>query len=343
MERPRSIPKDQREKAASFSHDPSAKLAEWTGHGWRATAWKGGVIASQPDLLALKIKIANAVGYVTEPRGPIGNIFGRPWGYCPPCREAPLQNASAVENSSIVIACCPVTGTGKHVHAPDAVFLSTRLGFLHESGVSLNIDPEDVVRGCMFDATDPDLAPLEAMPPRVKSQHAERWKARKFGSDSSAVRELDWGYDWTFSTRWWGCPTLNGVALEGFEDPDGELPMDLLTARDEILWYQELEQYADDLGDEGDATYTIRARVMPGFFFVLARLDLRVCNVIIRQLDTRWFHVFGSKELLREWSWRELTPDELRPRLVEPRQDLGPALLQPKDTTRRYFHRFFMP
>jgi len=243
-----------------------------------------------------------------------------------------------------MIACCPVSGSGKHVHTPDAVFLSSKLGFLHKSGLSLHFNPEDVIRGCMFDASDPELAPLEAMPPRVKVQHAERWNAwRKLKFNVNTVGEVDWRNDWTFSTRWWGCPTFHGVALKGVEDPDGELPMHLLSAKDEILWYQGLEQYSDDLGDEGDVTYTIRARIMPSFFFVLARLDLRVCNVIIRQVDTRWLHVFGSKELLREWSWRELTPDELRPRLQQPWQDLGPALLRPTDTKSRYFHRFSMP
>jgi len=172
-----------------------------------------------------------------------------------------------------------------------------------------------------------------------------RWNALRklLKSKSKAMQEVESGYDWTFSTRWWGCPTFYGVALKGVEDPDGELPMHLLSAKDEILWYQGLQHYEDDLGDEGGVTYTVRARIMPSFFFVLGRLDLRVCNVIIRQVDTRWLHVFGSKELLREWSWRELTPSELRPRLQQPWQDLGPALLRPTDTKCRYFHRFFMP
>ena len=37
-------------------------------------------------------------------------------------------------------------------------------------------------------------------------------------------------------------------------------PADLLTAQDEILWYQELEQYADALGDEGDVRGEARIR-----------------------------------------------------------------------------------
>ena len=101
----------------------------------------------------------------------------------------------------------------------------------------LRFDPEDALRGCIFDATGADFAPLGLMPPAVKTQHAEHWRRSvQVELERQAVQQIEWSYDWTFSTRWWGCPEVDGVALEGAEDPDGTLPMDLLTARDEFLW-----------------------------------------------------------------------------------------------------------
>jgi type 2A phosphatase activator TIP41 len=44
---------------------------------------------------------------------------------------------------------------------------------------------------------------------------------------------------------------------------------------------------------------------MPGYFFILLRFWLRVDDVMFRIFDTRFFHSFGSNEIIREWSVRE--------------------------------------
>lgn len=346
----------------------SATRRVWSGRGWRAQAWVGGAIATWPELVALRVRTAKAVYPWWVGPSALGVPTLAAIKYCPPCgeagaracasggsfvraRRAPSVGATALGLGpagtaggkpagrsavpSVVMACCP---PGKHIHTPDAVFLERKLSFVHEaSGLALHFDPEDAVRGCVFDAAGDDLAPKDMMPPHVQSQYAERWR-----SINLIKKEIDWAYDWTYSTRWWGCPVLDGVELEGVEDPDGALPMALLVARDEILWYEELEQYYDDLHDEGTVAFTVRARVMPGFFFVLARLELRVLNVVARQIDTRWLHVYGSGELVREWSWRERPMSELR-RRARPGEAVGPELLVPMDTQRRAFHRFRMP
>lgn len=129
--------------------------------------------------------------------------------------------------------------------------------------------------------------------------------------------------------------------MKGVKDCTGELPMDLLTARDTILWYQEIELYADDLGDEGDVSYTVRVRIMPKCFYVLARLELHVVNVLRRQIDTRWLYVHGTDELVREWSWREISQEGIKSRGSERRQKY-PVLsrLGHMDLKHRCFHRF---
>ena len=113
------------------------------------------------------------------------------------------------------------------------------------------------------------------------------------------------------------------------------------------MFYQEIEQYADDLGDEGNVVYTVRVRIMPNFFYVLSRVELHVVNVVVRQIDTRWLHVFGSLELLREWSWRERPSNN--PRLSQRGRGKGrstlrcPTQKRGRPTQKRVFHRFALP
>ena len=318
-------------------------LQEWSGRGWHVTAWIGGAIAPWSELVKFRIRIANDV--YPEWAGPFQRLRARQ-SYCTPCSEPsslfdvssnlkPLERTNA---SLLVLACCP---PGKHVHTPDAVFLGRKLRFVHDSGLVLHFDPEDAVRGCMFDATNADLAPLDKMPTQVKVQHAEQWRKLWNNPKFKSLRNFKRSYDWTFSTRYWGCPVLQGVPLKSVEDPSGKMPIDLLTAKDEILFYQEIEQYADDLGDEGNVVYTVRVRIMPNFFYVLSRVELHVVNVVVRQIDTRWLHVFGSLELLREWSWREVPSNNLR--LAQQGWKGRATLRRPIGTQKRIFHRFALP
>jgi len=53
---------------------------------------------------------------------------------------------------------------------------------------------------------------------------------------------------------------------------------------------------------------------MPTFWFVLLRCDIRVDNVMLRQIDTRVFHDFGEAEVLREFTWKEGTFEQLAQR-----------------------------
>ena len=193
-------------------------------------------MASWPEIVALRIRMARKI----YPRW-IGPLQSLEICRCTPCSKGPSTfgalwrreiGESAV--SAFVRSCCP---PGKHVHTPDVVFLEHKLSFMHDSGLTLLFDPEDSVRGCMFDACDSDFVPLDVMPHLVQVRHAERWR-KHVGDNSNKqfIQDIEWSYDWTFSTRWWGCPLYRGVALEGVEDPMGELPMGLLIAKDEILW-----------------------------------------------------------------------------------------------------------
>lgn len=63
---------------------------------------------------------------------------------------------------------------------------------------------------------------------------------------------------------------------------------------------------------------------MPDCLFVLARFFLRIDGVLVRVLDTRYFHRYSSPTLIRETSRRESSYASLPP-------TLGPSMLMNAD------------
>ena len=67
-----------------------------------------------------------------------------------------------------------------------------------------------------------------------------------------------------------------------------------------------------DLEDSGYTMGQCRFRVMADCWYVLLRSYVRVDGVRVRIMDTRLFHDFSTREILREFSHREANFDELR-------------------------------
>ena len=81
---------------------------------------------------------------------------------------------------------------------------------------------------------------------------------------------------------------------------------------DRILFYDDVSLFEDELHDHGDSTLHVRIRVMPHSFFILARLFVRVDNVLFRIFDVRVYHAFGSDSVVRECSGLEADYDEVK-------------------------------
>merc|ERR1712117_147064 len=99
------------------------------------------------------------------------------------------------------------------------------------------------------------------------------------------------------------------------------------------------------LDDNGVSRSAVRVRVMPDFWFILVTCEVRVDNVLIRDVSTRFFHEFGAKHVLREWTWRQASYDALRERgLISAesphisQSNVGTALLGPDDVRRQIRH-----
>lgn len=150
--------------------------------------------------------------------------------------------------------------------------------------------------------------------PNIKVRAAEKWMSKGNRNDVE-ITTIEHASDWTFSTEYAGTLTKPDLDLSRTSDmgaidySDRQLSaIDYNALRDTtlpILFSSEVVLFEDELDDNGIASLRVRLRVMPTFFFVLARFFLRVDGVIIRIYDTRYFHRFGIDFVVREINHRQ--------------------------------------
>jgi type 2A phosphatase activator TIP41 len=79
------------------------------------------------------------------------------------------------------------------------------------------------------------------------------------------------------------------------------LPLDKLRRQDPILFFDEVDLYEDELGDNGMSLLNIRVRVMPARLLLLSRFFLRLDDVIFRVRDTRIYVEFETGQVMRDY------------------------------------------
>lgn len=89
------------------------------------------------------------------------------------------------------------------------------------------------------------------------------------------------------------------------EETDKRIDVNKLKVREEILFYDDVTLYEDELADHGTAQYSVKVRVMPSSLFILARYYLRIDGVLARINDTRIYHELSERYILREYTNRE--------------------------------------
>uniref|UniRef100_A0A915K878 TIP41-like protein n=1 Tax=Romanomermis culicivorax TaxID=13658 RepID=A0A915K878_ROMCU len=132
----------------------------------------------------------------------------------------------------------------------------------------------------------------------VKIQPSQNWaKARQ---NCEFIKNTIKPYDWTYSTSYAG-------SLSGFNkvsSTSARIDMQKLAKREQILFYQEIPFFEDELADNGCSRLTLKFRCMPSSFFVLLRFYLRVDRVLVKINDCRFFWETGRDFILREYSSR---------------------------------------
>jgi len=93
---------------------------------------------------------------------------------------------------------------------------------------------------------------------------------------------------------------------------DEEIPYHRLGPDNPIVHTGQIYLFECDLEDSGYTMGQCRFRVMNDSWYVLLRSYVRVDGVRVRIMDTRLFHDFSTRCILREFTLKEATFDELR-------------------------------
>lgn len=185
---------------------------------------------------------------------------------------------------------------------PEMVFGRNDFAFAHEpSGFRLSFNVRDALREWDSRTTD------------VKVAAARQWSAGA-AADIEAHKVPLKDFDWTFSTAYKG----SLAAAARVAATEERIPLEKLRREDPIMFFDEMVLFEDELGDNGEATLTVKARVMPLCFFVLAQHLLRVDGVLFRAQETRVYHEFGAPYLLREVTRKEAPYAAVRAQLADP-------------------------
>lgn len=215
------------------------------------------------------------------------------------------------------------------VHLPDMTFAKNILRIVHKKGFGLEFDCLNALKSI------PKTAP-EGM----KVDSSEEWlKARE---DCQHSKRVPNPFDWTFTTKYKGhlIPSLNGQTL--IEEPTNEI-IDIakLKVKENILFYDEVHLFEDELADNGVAQCSVKIRVMQHCFFILLRYFLRVDKVMVRINDTRIFYETDKNYMLREYTSKEQDISKIA---LPIETLLDPVLLsQQLPTKEKMYHKLKFP
>jgi len=179
---------------------------------------------------------------------------------------------------------------------PEMVFGGSRVEFKHlPSGFTLHFTAQDA------------LACWDPSSPSVKVAASSAWAKTRSAHAKDVARQ----FDWTYSTDYKGTvvpgQTPEGSRIGSPSQTTDTIDLDKLRIPEPILFFDEIVLFEDELADNGTALYSVKLRVMPTGFYCLARFFLRVDDVLIRGRETRIYHAFNTKYILREHSLREST------------------------------------
>ncbi|XP_008331714.1 TIP41-like protein [Cynoglossus semilaevis] len=180
---------------------------------------------------------------------------------------------------------------------PEMLFGDNVLRIQHTDGYGIEFNAIDALRR------------VNNMEDAVKVACAQEWQESRAESEHS--KEVVKPYDWTYTTDYRG--TLIGEETQmKVSETTERIDMEKLKAREQIMFFDEVLLFEDELHDHGVSMISVKIRVMPTSFFLLLRFFLRVDGVLIRINDTRLYHEAGMNYMLREFSTRENQISELK-------------------------------
>ncbi|CAK9290181.1 unnamed protein product [Gordionus sp. m RMFG-2023] len=145
----------------------------------------------------------------------------------------------------------------------------------------------------------------------LKVSYSKEWLQSREESETQ-LKGMVKSYDWTFTTSYIGDLLLNLDNTDSYFEKDQTFPQnsesidyEMLKIPEKILFFDQIDLYEDELGDNGISKCDVKIRVTPSYMFILLRFFLRVDGVIARSKETRYFHQFDTNYILREHSEKE--------------------------------------
>ncbi|KAG9246961.1 TIP41-like family-domain-containing protein [Calycina marina] len=146
----------------------------------------------------------------------------------------------------------------------------------------------------------------------LKVAYSKEWSSTR-EKTHEGIKEVVKPFDWSYSTDYMGTITQG----KQFTNEDAEpIPIELLKRPDPILFFEEVVLYESELDDNGISVFTCKLRVMPDRMLLLCRLFMRLDKVLVRIRDTRIYVDFNAKKIIRDYTEKEDSFDNVRKGLL---------------------------
>lgn len=221
------------------------------------------------------------------------------------------------------------------IPVPEMIFGDNLVSVRHApSGWAVEFNARDALDA--VDKTDRNM---------LQVAYAKSWSASR-EQTSAGIKDVVRPYDWSYSTTYRGSvvppssrapPPPPGPAatendtnteeskksseqeVEGaqknkfeFTPSNNPIPIELLKRRDPILFFDEVMLYESELDDNGISIFSVKLRVHERRMLLLARLFMRLDNVVVRIRDTRVYVDFAAEEVTRECTAKELGFEDVK-------------------------------
>ncbi|KAF3059712.1 TIP41-like protein [Daldinia childiae] len=225
------------------------------------------------------------------------------------------------------------------IPVPEMIFGDNLVSVRHApSGWSVEFNARDALDA--VDKTDRNM---------LQVAYAKSWSASR-EQTSAGIKDVVRPYDWSYSTTYRGTvvppssrappPPLGPAATEtdanteeskkpteqvaeitpnskfDFKPSQNPIPIELLKRRDPILFFDEVMMYESELDDNGISVFSVKLRVHERRMLLLARLFMRLDNVVVRIRDTRVYVDFATEEVTREYTVKELGFEDVKRKLL---------------------------
>lgn len=178
---------------------------------------------------------------------------------------------------------------------PEMIFGDNLVAIRHAaSGWSIEFTAEAALDG--VDKTGANM---------LQVAYAGEWSSSREKSSAHDIQQVVKPYDWSYSTTYKGTETPGQDEKNKLAVEKKQIPLELLKRRDPILFFDEVVLFESELDDNGVSIYSVKVRVMEQRMLLLARLYMRLDNVVVRVRDTRVYVEFGTGEVIREYTVKE--------------------------------------